>query len=71
MIHPKEIYTQGMTAKQNGNDRISPYTYRIGEGYWYAGYDGEDFNSFHKFVRAELKQIKSSLGYSRIGLNNI
>lgn len=68
-------YDQGAVAKANGWERKSPYTKRLDEAYWYAGYDGIEYYEFDSFRknnwRKIQKELKSQLGYSRIGLNNI
>ncbi len=67
----KTAYQQGAESKQNGHERVSPYTKMKAEQYWLAGYDGVGFDKFHRFVKESRRAIKSSLGYARIGLNNI
>ncbi len=64
-------YQQGAEAKERSWERNSPYTKLKAEQYWLAGYDGVDFDKFHKFVNEAHRSVKSSLGYARIGLNNI
>jgi hypothetical protein len=67
----KAVYDHGTLARQNGWERNSPYQKMVAENYWYAGYDLIDFYEFDKFVRESRRSSKTSLGYSRIGLNNI
>jgi len=64
-------HSQGAEAKERGWERDSPYKKLIAEQYWLAGYDGIEFDKFHKFVRESRRATKSSLGYTRIGLNNV
>ena len=67
----RKAYQQGREAAENGWERTSPYTGVKAEQYWYAGYDNISFDDFHRFVRESRRAVKSNLGYSRIGLNNI
>jgi hypothetical protein len=53
----KSAYDLGVSARFNGWERNSPYTKLIAEQYWYAGYDGEDFD---KFVNDSRRSVKSS-----------
>ena len=69
--HLRTAHEQGQQAKANGYERISPYTGMLAEGYWYAGFDNINFKEFDKFRREQRREIKSKLGYSRIGLNNV
>lgn len=39
-------YLQGKQAAENGWERQSPYSRVVAEGYWYAGYDGVDYNTY-------------------------
>jgi len=64
-------YHQGVEAKERGWERTPPYRKLIAEQYWLAGYDNVGFEKFHKFVNESRRATKSSLGYARIGLNNV
>jgi len=64
-------YHLGVESKERGWERDPPYKKLIAEQYWLAGYDGVDFDKFHKFVNESRRATKSSLGYARIGLNNV
>ena len=47
----KFAYCGGITAKENGLERNSPYKSVVAEKYWLAGYDGvvvKNFNNWHK-----------------------
>lgn len=39
----KTAYNQGVEAKTNGYERISPYKNYIAECYWLAGFDGKPY----------------------------
>ena len=64
-------YIQGKEAKDRGYERNSLYAKLLTEQYWYAGYDNINFDDFYSFERESRREIRSSLGYSRIGLGNI
>lgn len=68
--HLKAAYEQGQTAESNGYERVSPYFGIKAEQYWLAGFDGVGYTEFNKSVMESRRATKSSLGYSRIGLNN-
>ncbi len=67
----RTVHQQGQEAKVRGYERHSPYTKCVAEGYWLAGWDGIDYTDFDRARSENRKEIKSKLGYSRIGLNNV
>jgi hypothetical protein len=42
----RAAYKQGQQAAECGWERISPYQKIKAEGFWYAGYDGVDYNTY-------------------------
>jgi hypothetical protein len=42
----RAAYKQGQQAAEFGWERISPYQKLKAEGFWLAGYDGVDYNTY-------------------------
>lgn len=68
----RKAYDLGHYGRNRGYERESnPYHNMLAEQYWFAGFDGVNFDEFDKFVKESRREIKSTLGYSRVGLNNV
>lgn len=67
----KTAYRQGTEARERGFERQSPYRKCLAEMYWNAGYDGLEFKQINNALKEQRREIKSKLGYSRIGLGNV
>lgn len=67
----RKAHEQGQIAKADGYERCSPYTKCLAEHYWLAGFDGIDYREFNRVYCEQRREIKSKLGYSRIGLGNV
>lgn len=67
----RRVHRKGSDANFYQYERISPYKNSLSEQFWYAGYDNISFEDFYQFVKENRKHIKSTMGYSRIGLGNI
>lgn len=63
------MYMQGHHAKVSGQYRQCPVVKDC--NYWYAGFDGLDYNQFKKTLKDDNDDLKTLLSYNRIGLNNV